>query len=146
MTLRLVDIGSFWRVLPPGIHGASLDEVEKTFATNPRRKEIFNGFVLGCETLEKAGCLVVYLDGSFVTGKDYPGDFDACWYPTGVDVKNLDPVLLDFKNKRAQQKKKYGGEFFPTAFLADGIITFLDYFQIDKYTGDKKGIIQIQLR
>lgn len=145
MVFQLVDIGSFWQVLPPGVHKASLDDVEKIFVNNAQRKKLFNGLVMGCETLKKAGCSVVYLDGSFVTGKDYPSDFDACWDPTGVDVKNLDPVLLDFKNKRARQKNKYGGEFFPATILADGTNTYLDYFQIDKYIGKKKGIIQIRL-
>ena len=33
MIPELVDIGSLWKVLPPGVHNATLDEVEKIFST-----------------------------------------------------------------------------------------------------------------
>ena len=92
-----------------------------------------------------AGCKTVFLDGSFVTDKLYPGDFDACWDPAGIDTNKLDPVLLDFSNRRKRQKQKYYGEFFPSSFLADGSRTFVEYFQMDKDTGGAKGIIRIQL-
>jgi len=41
MIPELVDIGSPWKVLPPGIHDATLDEVEGRFATNEHRKRLF---------------------------------------------------------------------------------------------------------
>lgn len=141
-----VDVGSPWKVLPPGVHDATLKEVDVCFATNPLRKALFDGFRRGCISLMAAGCSVVYLDGSFVTMKDTPGDYDACWEPAGVDVAKLDPILLDFSDKRMKQKLKYGGEFFISSNLADGSNRFLDFFQIDKYTGKKKGIIRIQLQ
>jgi hypothetical protein len=52
--------------------------------------------------LKAAGCRLVYLDGSFVTSKPQPEDFDACWGVTGVDVESLDPVFLDFSDSRAR--------------------------------------------
>ena len=48
------------------------------------------------ENLKNAGCLTVYLNGSFVTNKEVPNDFDACWEEDGVDPAVLDPVLLTF--------------------------------------------------
>ena len=59
--------------------------------------------------LKDAGCRTVYIDGSFVTGKEIPGDFDACWEEEGVDPIILDPVLLTFDAGRATQKAKYHG-------------------------------------
>ena len=96
--------------------------------------------------LKASGCRLVYLDGSFVTSKPTPGDFDACWGVDGVDVEKLDPVFLDFSNARARQKKRFGGEFFP-AELPEGETgrTFLEFFQTDKETGDAKGIVAIDL-
>ena len=35
----------------------------------------------------------VYLDGSFVSAKLIPGDFDACWDEDGVDFDSIDPVF-----------------------------------------------------
>ena len=91
-------------------------------------------------------CRRVYLDGSFVTAKRAPGDFDVCWDVTGVDPALLDPVLLTFDRGRAAQKSKYRGELFP-AQLPNGItgLTFLEFFQIDKQTGKPKGIVVIDL-
>ena len=48
-----------------------------------------------------AGCRRVWLNGSFVTARDEPGDFDACWDTDEVDLDALDPVLLDLSNERA---------------------------------------------
>jgi hypothetical protein len=139
----LVDIGGPWQVLPPGIHDAGLAEVRKVFATNIPRDFLFSGFASGFTALRAAGAKDVYLDGSFVTDKAIPGDFDCCWEITGVDPAKLDSVFLDFENMRAAQKHKYGGEFFPCTFEAAPGEFFLSYFQKDKYTGQAKGILRI---
>jgi hypothetical protein len=75
--------------------------------------------------LRDAGCKRVYLNGSFVTSKDEPGDFDACWDPTGVDFERIEPTLLEFENARAAQKARYGGELFPADWDAIGDGTIL---------------------
>jgi len=141
-----MDIGSLWKVLPPGVHNTTLEEVESRFATSERRKLLFSGFKEGVKALRKAGCCKIFLDGSFITEKTDPGDFDACWDPIGVDDTKLNPVFLDFSEGRKKQKERFHGEFFPTSYLADGKHFFLDYFQIDKYTGLAKGIICIKFQ
>jgi hypothetical protein len=86
------------------------------------------------------------VDGSFVTEKMFPGDFDACWDPHGVDVTLLDPVFLDFSNGRAAQKGRFRGELFLSSSPADSKGTsFLRFFQIDKMTGKAKGIVALDL-
>ncbi len=140
-----IDINGVWKVLPLGIHEATLEEIEDRFATTEARRKLFNGFKRGVQSLRTAGCRIVYLDGSYVTEKKAPGDFDACWDPSGVDPGKLDPVLLDFSHKRRSQKMKYGGEFFPSSFKADGRSTFIEFFQTDRHTGNAKGIIRIAL-
>ncbi len=144
MMPRFIDIGSIWKVLPPGIHNATLGEIEQRFAITERRMKLFRGFEEGVKSLQKAGCKAVLLDGSFVSNKTIPGDFDALWDPTNVDLKKIDPVLLEFSNGRKKQKSKYFGEFFPSSSKADGRRTFEEYFQIDKETGNPKGIIQVR--
>ena len=134
-----------WPVLPPGIHNATIAEVALAFATTPHRRWLFEGFRRVVEALQAAGCGVVYLDGSFTTGKPHPDDYDGCWDHTGMDLALLDLVLLEFSNKRAAQKRKFLGEMFP-ALLANGPgRTFLDFFQIEKFSGQPKGIIRIFL-
>ena len=141
-----VDIGGLWKVLPPGVHDATLDEVENRFALSDHRKRLFAGFKEGVTALRKAGCRKIFLDGSFITEKPMPADFDVCWEPIGVNPTKLDPVLLDFNDRRKKQKECFHGEFFPASSLADGSHTFFDYFQIDKDTGNSKGIICIKLQ
>ena len=89
------------------------------------------------------------MDGSFVTTKTVPNDFDVAWDPAGVDLlrlKILEPVFFDFANARAAQKAKFFGEFFPSSINADPAgNTFLEFFQIDKHTGNQKGIIALDL-
>jgi hypothetical protein len=145
MIPRSIDIHGVWNVLPPGIHEATLEEIEDRFATTEARQRLFDGFKRGAQALRAAGCRVVYLDGSYVTTKTTPGDFDACWEPFGVDPGKLDPVLLDFSNNRKNQKQKYGGEFFPSSTRADGSRPFIEFFQTDRHTGKAKGIIRIML-
>ena len=140
MIPELVDIKGDWNVLPRGVHKATLEEIGHRFATNEKRRMLFEGFCKAVYVLHKAGCKVIFLDGSFVTDKPEPGDFDACWDPTGVDESKLDPVLLDFSSQRKRQKERFRGEFFPSS----GSGAMLQFFQKDKYTGLKKGIIQVQ--
>jgi len=141
-----VDIGGLWKVLPPGVHDATLEEVETRFALSDHRKRLFAGFKEGVLALRKAGCRKIFLDGSFVTEKPIPYDFDVCWYTMGVDIAKLNPVFLDFSDNRKKQKERFRGEFFPSNCLADGKHLFLDFFQIDKATGNAKGMICIKFQ
>lgn len=142
----LIDIKSDWEVLPSGIHNATMNDIEARYTWTETRVKLFNGLKLALASFRHAGCKTVYLDGSFVTSKDIPGDYDVCWDPLGVDPSKLDPVFLDFSDKRKNQKLKFKGEFFPASIQADRKgTTFLDFFQIDKNSGNAKGILKIQL-
>lgn len=133
--------------LPKGIHESTWEEIEAWFATNDRRRELLEGLRRAVTSLRGAGCLRAYIDGSFVTAKESPGDFDGCWEAAGVDPDLLDPVLLTFANARAEQKARFGGELFPAEASADPHGTrFLDYFQQDKLTGKPKGIVSLDLK
>lgn len=133
--------------LPPGVHVATWDEIAERFGGAPWRERLLWGLRDALRSLKEAGCSVAYIDGSFVTQKTVPGDFDACWDEGGVDPDVLDPVLLDFSNRRATQKAKFGGELFPRSGSANPSGTsFLSFFQIDKATGEPKGIIAINLK
>jgi hypothetical protein len=132
--------------LPPGIHETSWEEFIERFGRTPQRKRLLKGLRAAMESLRTAGCRRVYLDGSFVTAKDIPNDYDGCWDIDGVDVTLLDPILLRFEDGRAAQKAKYLGEFFPTEMTEHRSgVTFAEFFQIDKESGQSKGIILLNL-
>ena len=132
--------------LPPGIHVADWAEFTARFDTTPHRLRLLAGLKAALDALRIAGCHRAYIDGSFVTAKQVPGDFDGCWDVHGVDPLLLDPVLLSFANRRAAQKAKYGGELFLAHAMADPAGTrFLAFFQRDKQTGQPKGIVAIDI-
>jgi len=146
MIPEFIDIGSPWKVLPPGVYIAVIKEIEVRFATTNYRKYLFSGFKEAISSLYEAGCNAVFLDGSYITAKPIPGDYDVCWDTEGVNPSKLDPVFRNFSDNRKEQKLRYYGEFFPIHFLADGVSFFYNFFQIDKYTGKAKGIIKIDLK
>ena len=133
-------------LLPPGIHWATWDEVTATFGNTPWRRRLLDGLEMAIDNLRQAGCRTVYIDGSFVTSKEVPNDFDACWEEEGVAPELLDPVLLQFDAGRASQKARYWGELFPASFGAtvEGM-SFLEFFQTDRETGGIKGIVAVDL-
>jgi hypothetical protein len=99
--------------LPPGIHHATWTEIVTRYATSTHRRELLDGLLDALRSLKTAGCRTAYLDGSFVTSKINPGDFDVCWESADVVFDRLDPELQDFSDRRAAQKARYGGELFP---------------------------------
>jgi len=128
--------------LPPGDYDATWEEVVQRLGVSPWRNYLLSGLREAARSLAAGGCRRLWLDGSFTTNKEPPGDFDGCWDPVGVDPSQLDPVLFRFENQRAAQKAKFGGELFPATARADTQgRTFLQFFQIDKNTGDPKGIV-----
>ncbi len=130
--------------LPPGGHVASWDEVVERFGWTERRRRLVDGLAEAIELLTEAGCRQIWLNGSFVTAKDEPGDFDACWDTDGVDLDALDPVLLDLSNHRAAQRERFGGELFPNVIETQSGLSFSEFFQNERDT-TRKGIVVIHL-
>jgi hypothetical protein len=132
-------------LLPAGVHGSTWEELVARFGWTPHRLTLLAGLKAALDALRAAGCRRAYVDGSFVTAKPDPGDFDACWETDGVDPSLLDPVLVTFDPYRRTQKVKYGGELFFADALADPAGTaFIDFFQRD-LAGRPKGIVALDL-
>ena len=129
---------------PPGVHNAGWCEVAGFFAGNSHRTRLMEGLLAACRSLAVAGCRELLLDGSFVSAKALPRDYDAAWETAGVDPDRLDPVLLDFSSRRAAMKGKYLGDLFPaSAFAAPGVL-YRDFFRTDR-NGVDKGVVLIDL-
>lgn len=132
-------------LLPPGEHSADWSEIRDRLGWNLRRRRLLDGLQECLEALAAAGCTCVWLNGSFVTAKDEPEDFDAVWSTDGVDrsllVSEL-PELLDLTDHRAVQKHRFGGEFFPNIVEAGSGKQFAAFFQADR-DGTAKGIVVI---
>jgi hypothetical protein len=135
--------------LPPGEHLATWDEIVPRFGFTEGRRQQLQGLRRGLDALAASGCTTAWLDGSFVSSKPQPGDFDCCWDPTGVNgyaLQAREPALLDFSHGRRAQKERFGGEFFLANTIELGSNRpFLEFFQVDKYSGERKGIVRIEL-
>ena len=120
------------------------DEVVERFGWTSRRRQLLDGLAEAIDLLSAAGCRRLWLNGSFVTAKDEPADFDACWQTDGVDLNLLDPVLLDLSSGRAAQKARFGGELFPKVVESGSGLAFAEFFQNERDTG-RKGIVVIAI-
>ena len=135
--------------VPPGIHEATWSDLLLRYGSTSQRLRLLAGLKAALDRLRDAGCARVYVDGSVVTVKADPGDFDACWEMAGVDFTRLDqdaPVLLDWTRRRAGQKATFGGELFISESSADPWGTpYLEFFQRDRTSGQPKGLIALTL-
>jgi hypothetical protein len=133
-------------VLPPGVHDATWAEISQRFGNNGQRRSVLAGIRQAATALAKARCRRLWIDGSFVTSRAKPKDWDGCWDPVGVVPSLLDPDFLDFsKDGRARMKMKYMADLFPSSLteVASGLV-FLNYFQQSR-GGDPKGVVILDL-
>lgn len=134
--------------LPPGIYIVSFEGFIKKYGINYCRNSQLKGLERAIVEFKNGGATKIFVDGSFVSNKINPGDFDVVYDLDEIDDNRIDKLLLDSSiHGRKLQKIHYGGEFFPMSNRADRLGTsFINYFQKDKKTKDPKGIIQIDLR
>ena len=132
--------------LTPGIHTATLDEIEAVFARIPRRHALFNGLLHAVQHLQASGVRRVFIDSSFVTTKAALNDVDGCWeWHDAVNIDALDPVLLAFSQPRRAMQEKYGIDFFLANWMEAGSgLTFLEFFQLNR-ADEPKDIVMITL-
>lgn len=132
--------------LPPGVHAATWAEVIARFGWNTRRNSLLLGMLSAVQTLDSAGCTRLWIDGSFVTKKELPNDWDGCWAPDGVDPALLDPSLLQLTIVgRRIIKSKYQGDVLIAGIERSTGLTFVDFFQQSR-DGSPKGIVLLNPR
>jgi hypothetical protein len=131
--------------LPVGIYLSTWEEISSRYGITDWRRQLLTGLSAAIDELRAAGCRRVYIDGSFVTAKEHPGDFDACWDEAGVNTALLHPSLVEETFDVGAQKTRYGGELYAVNMRDVGRYdNALDYFQRDS-KGRQKGIIAIDL-
>lgn len=135
--------------LEDGIYDMTIDEVREKFCFTEIRKWLFEGLLIAIEHLRKVGCTTIYLDGSFVTKKRNPTDYDMCWDDTGfnlINVKKICPELLDPGWKNKKMLERYRGEVIP--MNNTNPVTGINYFSLftkDKENATTKGIIRVKI-
>lgn len=98
--------------LVEGEHEATLNEVEAVYGLSSARRELLmRDLRKAADNLQQAGVKKIWIDGSFVTGKEEPNDIDGCWeYNDAIDLTVIDPVFLG-RDARDKTKAKYGLDF-----------------------------------
>lgn len=130
--------------MPPGIYGATMSEIEARFTQNERRRALFAGLRRVICILAGCGCPEVFLDGSFITHKAEPDDYDLCYEPAGMHATES---LHEFLSSRGSRKADYFGDIFPRMPEPPYSVDYVVEWQKDGRQDDAvKGILRISLR
>ncbi len=140
-----MDFDSHTGYLPPGIHKMDFEHLARRFGWNDWRRFLLGGVERACAELGSVDCRGIFVDGSFVTAKDVPQDWDGAYDPHQVRFDRLDPIMLRYDDGRRAMNAKYLGDIFPwNAKTGDGG-AYLDFFTTDR-DGVGKGVVLIELR
>lgn len=84
----LEDRGGAYDYLPPGDHVATIDEVSHVFGSSTfRRRQLMDGLRQVVAKLREFGVETIWVDGSFISSKERPGDVDVIYVrPSGADT------------------------------------------------------------
>ena len=138
--------------LPEGIYDASIEEVAERFVFSGKRRQLLNGLMELIAVCISSKINIIYLDGSFISKKLRPVDYDACYdtdHPDRLSIlKDVNSTALESDSEI--QKQSFGGEIhYANANMAHikGSPTILEWFQTCKEDETlKKGIIRIILK
>jgi len=127
-----------------GIHKAKIEEIEHKFGSGSvKRKELFIGLQKLIQLLHKHKESIknFLLDGSFVTIKESPGDYDC------ILVVKKDFNFDSPEAKKLQHSKKffYAHNFTCMEEDLDRCHRLLNLFGHDKDTGKPKGLVEVIL-
>ncbi|MBI4771506.1 MAG: hypothetical protein HY784_14125 [Chloroflexi bacterium] len=132
--------------LPPGLHLATLQEIEARFATTPRRRELFGRLQRFVELARHASARRMFLNGSYVTAKPEPGDVDVViWlsetrYSELIDREDVHVLELRLMFLTREPREAFA--------VADekGWNDWLDFFSSERKRGVQKGVVEVMLR
>ena len=129
-------------LLPEGIHEATWAEFSERFGWSDERRNMVSGIRAAMLLLADGGCRRLYVDGSFVTEKDRPNDWDGCWDPERMDFSRLNSLITDTSPGGVYTQKEWLlGELYPSVMLANPNTEILELFQRSRDYGPRKGIV-----
>jgi hypothetical protein len=137
--------------LAPGIHDASLDDIERAFGgfqRSDRRIRLFEklrGLVDQVQSLGFVRHLIV--DGSFVTAKPEPGDIDLIVVvdPTIYEQEEWSPAEYNALSSN-RLRRRYAFDVFVAAEGGQTYHRYLEYFS--RVRGDvhgEKGVVRVTI-
>ena len=138
--------------LPEGHHNAAWEEIEAMFGGEPgsSRRETWSRLLAWRDAARAKGLAGrVVLNGSFVSAKENPGDFDLLFLynaASEVIVRQDEGALALIDPLRC--KAAFGGDIF--AYSASMVAAYPQFFPTDsfdriKFTDVKKGVLEVDL-
>ena len=131
-------------LLPEGIHKATIEEIKHKFGSgSPKRKELFIGFQELIQLLykHKKSIKSFLLDGSFVTDKESPRDYDCIL----VVKKDFNFDSPEAKKLKYAKKLFYAHNFTCIEEDLDWYYRLINLFGHEKYTERPKGLVEVIL-
>lgn len=134
--------------LPPGVHDATLLEVEVQFGSSSRRRTLILTIRRLVHMARRCGFVrEIYIDGSFVTAKPDPNDVDIV---LGIDdlPPSPDPLNVHERTSRLRSLRRCGGRDLHTFAFPKTDWRFqdiIDFFCKDREEagGVAKGIVRL---
>jgi hypothetical protein len=90
------------------------------------------------------GCQIVYIDGSFVSKKQYPEDIDLCFDLTGIEeekIKNAFPQFFE-PNEIGKIHRELQCHIF---YFFENFTRYFDLLQEDR-DGYRKGLVRLDIK
>ena len=138
--------------LPEGHHAATWDEIADTLGGEPGsvRAAVLARLLAWCDAVRAKGLSgLVILDGSFVSAKPNPGDFDLLFlFDEASEVIKAQDAEAAALVDGATCKTRFGGDVFAFgATLARAFPQLVprDTFDFIKVTKVPKGVLEVQI-
>lgn len=135
--------------LPEGIHTITWEDFENEFGFSPRRQMLMKGLYEVIQILKQCGCEAIFIDGSMVTDKLEPDDWDACFKGDEEAFHRLyaidENLVLDDYAKETVRKQNIKVNSILLMPRPKETYVILIFFQRVKGCKRKKGIIKIKL-
>lgn len=124
--------------------GLTYEEFKKHFGTNPKRMQQINNALVFFMIFNSCNCKTVYIDGSFVSKKEYPEDIDLCFDITDLDEEKLKREFPSFFDPN-QLGKIHKETKCHILFFSTKDTTLLDLLKKDR-DGNPKGLVKLDLK
>ena len=137
-------------LLPPGIHDATLDELEEAFGgpgAGSRRRALMKSLRSYLAEVKQWRMMEeLLIDGSFVTDKPDPDDIDLLLVlPVGYELTRVvSPYEYNLRSHR-MIRKRFGFDLFAVRSNSADYDRFVQHFsQVRERPGLRKGIIRVR--
>jgi predicted nucleotidyltransferase len=129
--------------LPDGDCEATWIEVQERFGYGDTRRRLCEQMSRFIQIARGCGFKTVYLFGSFISGKEQPGDIDLMWVYRG-EYGSLRPECQELLNYE-RMKQRWNWDMFCCSDAPEVVEELLSGWRKNKARTKQRGIIKIDL-